>query len=149
MCGDACMHTWSRQTCSGIAGFALAFFRGLAASERPEQRTTFCRSMADGWDTAHRQPTPTFKERLTSLREIFGRKATFSAASEELTCILCLCLTAFGPGAILEVNYCSPRFCIHLTELSMLNTSLLQCWHQAMLEARDATLQACIADIHA
>ena len=106
--------------------------------------------MADGWDTAHHQPAPTFKERFIPFsRDIFGRKATSSAASEELTCILCLCLTAFGPGAILEVNYCSGRSCVHLTELSMLNNSLLQRWHQAMSEARDATLQACIADIHA
>ncbi|DBB04144.1 TPA: hypothetical protein ACH3X1_013193 [Trebouxia sp. C0004] len=82
-------------------GFAVAFFHGLAASVRPEQRTTFCRSMADGWDAAHHQPAPTFKERLIPF---IGRKATSSAAAEELTCILCLCLTTFGPGAILEEN---------------------------------------------
>ncbi|DBB07627.1 TPA: neuromuscular junction development [Trebouxia sp. C0006] len=95
------------QACSkSVAGrgFAVAFFRGLAANERPEQQVAFCRSMVDGWDAAHHQSAPTFKNRLISFKGMFGQKATSSAASEELTCILCLCLTAFGPGAIVEEN---------------------------------------------
>jgi len=105
----------------------VAFFHGLAASERPEQRTAFCGSMVDGWDAAHHQPAPSFKDRLIPFKGMFGQKSTSTAASEELTCILCLCLTAFGPGAIHEVNYCSGPSCIPLTELSMMNTSVLQC----------------------
>ena len=79
--------------------------------------------MADGWDAAHHQPAPTFKDRLIPFKGIFGQKANSNGASEELTCILCLCLTAFGPGAVPEVDYCSAQCGIHLTEL---NTSLLQ-----------------------
>lgn len=89
--------------CCCYAGFAVAFFGALAASGQPEQQAAFCRSMADAWDAAQYQPAPSFKDKIP----FFGRKGKPPVAPDDFTCTLCLCLTAFGPGALAQVQYSS------------------------------------------
>lgn len=87
---------------AGFAGFAVAFFDTLAANTSPEQQNAFCSSMLDAWEAAQYYKEPTGW--LTSLNTRWGKKGPAPPVLRDAASTLCLCLAAFGPDRLQQVQ---------------------------------------------
>ena len=100
---------------SCYAGFALAFFRVLAAKATTDQQASFAKSIADDWEQANEQEAPRGRWPIWA-PVLFGKKQSKQESlSTDQTRVLCLCLTAFMSDTTSQVgmrrNCCKECLC--------------------------------------